>query len=157
MAFMILPERTEWLQHPVRAVMGLICRWGVAGVFLWAGVVKAWDPQAFLFDVRSFQLVPDPWAAILAMGLPWLEIVCALAILLGPARRGALVILSGCLGVFIAALAWSWHRGLNVTCGCFGHGTDALSYPRMLTVRAVFLAAALWSAWRARVVIPAQN
>ena len=39
------------------------------GVFVYAGAVKAWDPAAFLLDIRSFELLPDPWAA-------WLAIAC---------------------------------------------------------------------------------
>ena len=58
------------------------------GVLVYAGAVKAWDPAAFLLDIRSFELLPDPWAAWLAMSLPWLEIFAGLAVIIS------------CLGLF---------------------------------------------------------
>ena len=46
-----------------------LLRFILAGAFLYAGYLKAGDPIQFLFDIRSFQLLPDPYAALVAMGL----------------------------------------------------------------------------------------
>lgn len=89
-------------------------------VFVFAGVVKARDPQLFLIQVRGFRLLPDPWAAWLALGLPWLEIFGGLAVLSGWCRRGGLLLLNLCLVAFAAALVTAWARGLDIECGCFG-------------------------------------
>jgi hypothetical protein len=32
-------------------------------------------------------------------------------------------------GVFCVALASAWFRGLDINCGCFGHGTTASDLP----------------------------
>jgi putative oxidoreductase len=108
------------------------------GVFVYAGVLKAWNPQAFLDDVRSFDLLRDPWAAWLAMGLPWLEIFAGLAVMTGVLRRGGLLVLNGALVVFLAVIALSWYRGIDIRCGCFGSAEASSNYIELI-VRDVFL------------------
>lgn len=97
----------------------------LGGVFVWAGVAKALDPGLFLIDVRSFALLPDPYAAWLAMFLPWLEIFAGLAVITGVLRKGGLLMLNGSLIVFLGALGIAWSRHTDIRCGCFGGGGDA--------------------------------
>lgn len=108
------------------------------GVFVYAGVLKATDPMSFLDDVRSFDLLGDPWAAWLAMGLPWLEIFAGLAVMSGFLRSGGMLILNGSLVVFLIAITISWWRGIDIRCGCFGH-SDATSSYRDLILRDLLL------------------
>jgi uncharacterized membrane protein YphA (DoxX/SURF4 family) len=89
-------------------------------VFIFAGMVKLRDPQLFLIAIRNFRILPDPFAAWLALGLPWLEIFSGLAVLTGFLRRGALLLLIACLVVFLVAIVVAWTRGLDIDCGCFG-------------------------------------
>ena len=109
-----------------------------------AGYLKARDPIQFLFDIRSFQLLPDPYAAILSMGLPWLEIFAALGVLIKRYYVGSLAVLCGSLAVFIVAIAWSWHRGLDISCGCFGKSADELSYTWHIVRNSVLLGMGVW-------------
>lgn len=94
--------------------------------------------MSFLDDIRSFDLLGDPWAAWLAMGLPWLEIFAGLAVMSGLLRSGGLLILNGSLVIFLAAISISWWRGIDIRCGCFGHA-DATSNYRDLILRDVLL------------------
>ena len=94
--------------------------WALGGLFLFAGWQKVQEPAQFLTSIRGFHLVPDPYAAWLALALPWLEIFAGLAVITGFLRRGGLLILNTSLVIFIAALASAWARGINVDCGCFG-------------------------------------
>lgn len=99
-------------------------RWLVRGifaaVFAFAGILKVADPIQFLADIRTFQLVRDPFAAAIALGLPWLEIFAALAVFVGFGRAGGLLVLNALLIVFLAILSLTWWRGLDPSCGCFG-------------------------------------
>ena len=56
----------------------------------------------------------------MAIVLPWLELVCALALFVGLARRSAARILGVLLVVFIIALGIDLARKRPVDCGCFG-------------------------------------
>jgi len=120
------------------------------GVFVYAGVSKAWNPQAFLDDVRSFDLLGDPWAAWLAMGLPWLEIFAGLAVITGVLRRGGLLVLNGALVGFLGAIALSWHRGIDIRCGCFGSAEASSNYVELILRDVLLLALGLWLMRRRR-------
>ncbi|MEN3942530.1 MauE/DoxX family redox-associated membrane protein [Prosthecobacter sp. SYSU 5D2] len=110
------------------------------GVFVYAGALKAADPGVFVMDVRSFDLLPDPYAAWLAMFLPWLEIFCGLAVISGLFRKGGLLVLNATLVAFLIAIAISWYRGIDIQCGCFG-SSEASSNHLELIVRDVLLLA----------------
>ena len=95
------------------------------GGWIWAdgGLVRAegklFDPQQFVFHVRALELMDDPWNAWVAMGLPWLECMIGVGVLLPWTALGAALGAVGLLGMFIAALASVWVRGLEIECGCF--------------------------------------
>lgn len=122
----------------------------LGGTFLAAGFFKAKDPGLFALDIRNFELIGDPWVAVLALTLPWLELITGLgvAIRLPWIYRGSLLILAGTLLAFILALAISWMRGLEITCGCFGGGGEVTNYPIAILRNLILtgLAAVLW--WR---------
>ena len=119
-------------------------------LFLWAGILKAWDPQQFLHSVRTYEMVPDPYAAWLAMGLPWLEILAALGLWWSKTRAGSLLLLTGLLVVFLVAILSAMARGLAIDCGCFG---DILrgGYTTLIIQDLILLAIAgalFWNEWR---------
>jgi putative oxidoreductase len=114
------------------------------GVFVYAGVLKAWNPPSFLDDVRSFDLLGDPWAAWLAMGLPWLEILAGLAVITGALRRGGLLVLNGALLAFLGAISIAWYRGIDIRCGCFGSAEASSSYVELIVRDVLLLALGLW-------------
>lgn len=119
-------------------MLRLLLHFFFGGVFVYAGILKAADPMSFLDDIRSFDLLGDPWAAWLAMGLPWLEILAGLAVMSGVLRSGGLLILNASLLLFLAAITISWWRGIDIRCGCFGHA-DATSSYRDLILRDILL------------------
>lgn len=118
--------------------------WVFGAIFIWSGWLKVCDPAAFLVSVRGFHILPDPFAAWLALGLPWLEILAGLAVVAGWMRRGGLLLLNGSLVVFAIALVSAWVRGLDIDCGCFGRGTGATSIATALIRDAVLLLAGGW-------------
>ena len=112
-------------------------------VFIFAGFVKVRDPHLFIIAIRGFRVLPDPFAAWLALGLPWLEIFCGLAVMSGFLRRGGLLLLDACLIVFLVAIAIAWSRGLDIECGCFG-STFKLGVRTEFAVDLMLLVAGLW-------------
>jgi len=110
-------------------VILLVLRVGIAGLFLYAGAIKAWDTQQFAQDVRNFQLTSWDVSVLTATYLPWLEIVAGVGLLLKRLYLGALAALAGMTTVFIAAIASAWHRGLDISCGCFGREDNATNFP----------------------------
>lgn len=117
---------------------------GVIGVvFIYAGASKAWDPIAFTRDIQNFHLLPWPLGVRLAFYLPWLEILCGLALLTGYLRSGAVAILTSLTVVFIAATVAAKVRGIDLACGCFGSATKNLTFSWHLVLDFALLAGLL--------------
>lgn len=105
-----------------------IVRAVLAGLFIYAGVIKLINPDLFLSDIESYRLVPYSLAWLTAFYLPPLEILCGVGLLLPRLLRPASVILLGLILVFLIAIISAWGRGLNISCGCFGATTEVTNY-----------------------------
>src|SRR5438552_18513074 len=95
----------------------------VGGIFVYAGVVKVLDPVQFANDIDNYKTLPWFVSVRLAVYLPWLEIFCGLALIFRFLYRGGLSILTVLIAVFIGVTIAAKMRGLDITCGCFGHAS----------------------------------
>lgn len=129
----------SWLRQVLALIFG--------GVFLYAGVLKLRDPALFLNDIRSFALLPDPYAAWLALGLPWLEVFAGLAVITGLGRGGGLLLLNAALVGFFIAIGSAWWRGLDITCGCFGGDASKSNYTELFIRDSILLALGIALQW----------
>ena len=134
-------------------IVGLL----VGAVFVFAGLTKIVDVQPFRFldpmdfarDIDNYKILPWPVSVQLALYLPWLEIICGLALIFRRLYSGALALLLALLLVFIGASFAAKARGIDITCGCFGHVSDQLSFTwHMVLDLTIF--AAIVALWRAR-------
>lgn len=100
-------------------VIGLTFRLGLAALFLYAGVLHAWDAPAFIIAIQAYDLLPPDATMLLGVYLPWVEIFAALGLLTRRLYLGSLAAIGGMLLVFLAALISAWARGLDISCGCF--------------------------------------
>lgn len=101
-----------WLVRAAQVAIGL--------VFLAAALAKIGDTSYFAQQVHNYRLVPLWSEHLIAMTMPWIELVAGLALVIGPRRRaGALVVLVF-MAVFTVAVGAAWARGLDFHCGCFG-------------------------------------
>lgn len=123
----------------MKAKLILLGRFLLGAVFIYAGTTKLSDPRLFADAIGRYHLLPYPGVVLLAMYLPWLELVCGFAILFRRRNRGALLLSAGMCLLFSLALASAWQRGLNIECGCFGAALPS-SVP-MALLRALILGA----------------
>jgi len=100
----------------------------IGGLFIYAGAVKVIDPAEFARDIDNYKMLP--WQLSVGMGLylPWLEIFCGLALIVRVLYRGSISILAALLAIFIVITIVAKARGLDITCGCFGHASKYLSF-----------------------------
>jgi hypothetical protein len=121
----------------------------LAGIFIYAGALKAIDPVQFASDIDNYKLLPWPLSVAIAFYLPWLEIFCALGLVFRFLYRGALSILSASIVVFTLGIITAKVRGLDITCGCFGHASQHWSFPAHLLTNLAILAALLFLFFKA--------
>ena len=100
----------------------------IAAVFIYAGIVKVLDPVQFSRDIDNYKMLPWPAAVALGLYLPWLEILCGLALVVRRLYGGAILLLTGLTIVFIVASIIAKARGLDISCGCFGHVSQGWSF-----------------------------
>lgn len=118
----------------------------IGGIFIYAGGMKIFDPAGFANDIDNYKILPWPLTVRLAFYLPWLEILCGLAVILGVLYRGGLLILTMLTSIFIIASVIAKARGLDISCGCFGHASKDWSFTTHLALDFAILIAlsALW-------------
>ena len=131
-------------------IVGLL----VGAVFIFAGLTKmvdfqpfrVLDPMDFARDIDNYKILPWWMSVQLALYLPWLEIICGLALVFRRLYSGALALVLALLVVFIGASFAAKARGIDITCGCFGHVSDQLSFAWHMVLDLAILAAvvALW-------------
>ena len=102
----------SWVDAPIP--FSLLVRLFLGGYFVYTGIVKALDPVAFLKGIDLYDMLPVEPAILLnatAVVLPWLEIVCGVALILGLWIRGAALNIAIMLLVFTPAILI---RGLEI-------------------------------------------
>lgn len=85
----------------------LIARCVLGGVFLFYGYLKLSDPMAFLKELHLYDVLPERPSMLLnsiALVLPWIEVACGVALILGFWLRGSAMMLGGMLVTFMVAL-----------------------------------------------------
>jgi uncharacterized membrane protein YphA (DoxX/SURF4 family) len=111
------------LRHPA---LHWILAIAVGAVFVYASVDKILDPRAFAKIVYHYQVV-GPSASLgfvpanlLAVWLPWLELLVGALLITGMWRREAAALSALMLVVFVAAVGSTLARGIDIqNCGCF--------------------------------------
>jgi len=101
---------------PVRRGAQLV----VGVLFLAAALAKIGDPASLAREVHNFRIVPFWSEHLVAITLPWVELVAGLALVLGVRARAGAWLAGALLVGFTAGVALAMARGLNFECGCFG-------------------------------------
>ena len=122
-------------------------------LFIYAGAVKVLEPVRFAGDIENYHLLPWPVGVRLAFYLPWLEILCGLALIFRRLYSGALVLVLVLMLVFLGATISAKARGLDISCGCFGHVSDQLSFAWHLVLDFAILAGLGALLLRSRVLV----
>ena len=129
-----------------------LIRLGLGVIFVWAGLAKLSDPEAFANIISAYELVPEGLLVPVAIGLPVLELVAGLGLILDV--RGSLSITFGLLVMFAFVLWFGILKDLDIDCGCFSadelreHGALRLAFYRDLGM----IVAVLYLFWWRRVV-----
>jgi uncharacterized membrane protein YphA (DoxX/SURF4 family) len=121
-------------------VILLALRAALAWIFFKAGILKIWDfthgrsaTPDFTLAIQHYQIIPWPdLTMLLAVYLPWLEVITALALFTRRLRLGATALFSGLTLIFLIALGSAWQRGLDIACGCFGKDEVSADFPAMI-------------------------
>ena len=102
--------------------IGLLARLALGGMMLVAGLLKVTKPEVSARAVQAYQLLPFDVATYVGYGLPILEVVLGILLVLGLFTRAGAAVSGVLLVAFLIGIASAWARGMNIDCGCFGEG-----------------------------------
>ncbi|MER6947792.1 DoxX family protein [Nonomuraea sp. NPDC000554] len=102
--------------------MTTVARLVLGVVLISAGGLKIGNPSDSVLAVKAYQLLPDSVATMVGYGLPILEIVVGVLLVIGLLTRVAAVVAALLMFAFVFGIAWAWANGLRIDCGCFGGG-----------------------------------
>jgi|WetSurMetagenome_2_1015567.scaffolds.fasta_scaffold206489_2 uncharacterized membrane protein YphA (DoxX/SURF4 family) len=104
----------------------LLLRVLLAFIFVFAGIEKIAVPENFALSITNYKLLPAESINILAIILPWIELISGILLLFGISLKENSTIITSLLIVFTIAIIISLFRGLNIDCGCYGtlYGTQ---------------------------------
>ncbi len=102
---------SPWLSVRVEIALGLF--------FVVAALPKLVDPPSFAHMVYNYRLVPGAFVNLMALAMPWLELLTGLALILGIWTRTSAGLVGALLLVFILAISVNLVRGNAIDCGCF--------------------------------------
>ena len=102
---------SPWLTVRVQIALGVF--------FVAAALPKVVDPPAFAHMVYNYRLVPGALVNLMALVLPWFELMAGIALILGIWTRTSAALVGALLGVFVVAISVNLARGNAIDCGCF--------------------------------------
>jgi putative oxidoreductase len=100
-------------------------------VFLYTALNKITNTAYFAGVIYNYQLLPDLLVNLVAVILPWVELICGFLLILGFWYRSAALIISFLMTIFLIAITSVMIRGLDIECGCFGSDT-IVDWPRII-------------------------
>lgn len=118
--------------HRSHDYVGLLFRLVVGVVFLIAAWPKIVAPGDFAWSIAMYRMLPYRYVHLLAIVLPWVELLCGLTLLFGVKTKGSAVVVCGMLVMFIIAITYAIVSKLEMAgCGCFSQeGAKALASHR---------------------------
>ena len=102
---------SPWLTVRVQIALGLF--------FVAAALPKLVDPPSFAHMIYNYRLVPGALVNLMALVMPWLELLAGLALILGIWTRTSAGLVGALLLVFLVAISLNLARDNAIDCGCF--------------------------------------
>lgn len=124
------------------ALFDAVVAWLLGVAFIFSSIPHLANPYFFLGSVYSYRLVGPGIAQLVAMLLPWLQLVVGMCLITNLLRGATHAIALPMLLIFVIVQTSAKLRGLDISCGCFGprHETE-VGYFTLTFVYALLLLA----------------
>ena len=102
-------------------IIEIVFRLILGVTFIYASIGKIVDPAQFSSAIHNFGVTPLYIENIIALYLPWLELIIGLGLILGIFYRASLNIIIVLLVLFTLLILQAYLLGKSIDCGCFVH------------------------------------
>ena len=105
----------------------------IGWIFIDASLGKISDPALFAENVANYRLVPYYGLNLVAIVLPWLELVCGFYFIIGIRPKATASLIGGLLFLFTLFVVINIFRGTNMNCGCFDTVEEPIGWKKVAT------------------------
>ena len=113
--------------------LSLIFRIYIGWIFIDASLSKISDPALFAESVANYRLIPYYGLNLVAIVLPWMELVCGFYLIIGIRTKAAASFVGGLLFLFTLFVIINIFRGANMNCGCFDTVGEPIGWKKVAT------------------------
>jgi len=113
------------MKNDLKNMLVLVCRIFLGFLFIYASLEKILQPEEFAKQVGYYKALPFGLENLLAIVLPWTELIVGICLLAGLFVDGAALLSIIMMLVFILAISQAMLRGIDITCGCFKVSADS--------------------------------
>ncbi len=96
-------------------------------LFIYSAVPKILDVEYFARAVRNYRILPVWSHNIVALWMPWMELIAGFCLVFKVWVRGGATLILGMMVIFLIAVISAVLRGLDIDCGCFGRTVSQLA------------------------------
>ncbi|MCL5406406.1 MAG: DoxX family membrane protein [Deltaproteobacteria bacterium] len=115
--------RSEYLAFALRLLLGFS--------FIYASLGKIAHPALFVQAIADYRVAPYMVLNLGAVILPWIELVTGLFLVIGFKSRASVIVIGLLLVMFEVMILISMHRGVPISCGCFGSASEQIGWEKV--------------------------
>ena len=115
----------RFFSHPFQSYLAVPLRIYLGLVFIAACWYKIQVPSAFALSVATYQVLPLGLVNLMAICLPWVELVVGIFLCIGFKTRASALSCAVMLCMFMVAISYALYFDLRLSCGCFASADAA--------------------------------